>query len=104
MTQLPMPVVCECGFSTMDATKAAQHAETHLNTQIVVRAAETLGLGQHGWVAAFTRPTNGKTYYRQFHYKADAEKLRQEAIQNFQSLGQVLGHYGSKYWTELEED
>lgn len=27
--KLPMPVVCECGFSTMDAKKAVDHARMH---------------------------------------------------------------------------
>ena len=27
--KLPMPVVCECGFSTMDAKRAVEHAKLH---------------------------------------------------------------------------
>jgi len=27
--KLPMPVICECGFSTMDAKTAVEHAKTH---------------------------------------------------------------------------
>jgi len=32
MTQLIMPVVCECGFNTMDSSKAYQHASDN-NTE-----------------------------------------------------------------------
>ena len=27
--KLPMPVICECGFATMDAKKAVKHAQQH---------------------------------------------------------------------------
>ena len=27
--KLPMPVICKCGFATMDAKKAIQHAQQH---------------------------------------------------------------------------
>ncbi len=33
MTKLPMPVICECGFSTMDAKKAYNHAMKHLQVE-----------------------------------------------------------------------
>ncbi len=29
MDKLSMPVICECGFSTMDAKKAVEHANKH---------------------------------------------------------------------------
>ena len=27
--KLPMPVICECGFTTMDAKRAIEHANHH---------------------------------------------------------------------------
>ena len=29
MVKLPQPVVCKCGFSTMDAQEAVRHADKH---------------------------------------------------------------------------
>jgi len=29
MVKLPMPVVCDCGFATMDAKRAVEHAMKH---------------------------------------------------------------------------
>jgi len=29
MNKLPMPVICECGFNTMDAKEAVKHTEKH---------------------------------------------------------------------------
>jgi hypothetical protein len=73
--------------------------QTHiLEGRVVVRAAEALGLGRQGWVTAFTMPNTNEVYYRPFYYKKDAEKLRQEVIQHYSSLSEVLGHYGIHFW------
>ena len=74
-----------------------------LEVEVVVRGAESLGIKRGHWVTAFSLPTTGEIWYREFYYKADAEKLRQEIIQHFHSLEWVLEHYGAKYWTKLQE-
>jgi DNA-directed RNA polymerase subunit RPC12/RpoP len=35
--KLPMPVICECGFSTMDAGEAVRHALRHEKTYLCLR-------------------------------------------------------------------
>lgn len=34
--KLTMPVVCECGFATMDAKEAVEHARQHESKEILV--------------------------------------------------------------------
>jgi len=105
MTNPPMPIVCSCGFSTMDATKAVEHADKHkkFESLIVVRGAESLGLKSKLWALAFTLPSTGHTWYREFYYKADAEKLRQELLQRYLSREAILDHYGAHFFQELDE-
>lgn len=40
--KLPMPVICECGFSTMDAGKAVEHAREHSAMDRISRIKELL--------------------------------------------------------------
>ena len=35
MGKLPMPVICECGFSTMDAKRAVEHANKHKGDNVI---------------------------------------------------------------------
>ncbi len=39
---LPMPVICECGYSTMDATEAYRHAMKHQREEEDRRIAENM--------------------------------------------------------------
>jgi 4-hydroxyphenylpyruvate dioxygenase-like putative hemolysin len=50
---LPMPVICECGFNTMDAQKAVEHAREHEENQTLTAEnvqvnLKTLYIALHG--------------------------------------------------------
>ncbi len=48
--KLPIPVICECGFVTLDAKKAVEHAEKH----------EREGKSQELQVSYFPKVEEGK--------------------------------------------
>jgi hypothetical protein len=37
MTKLSIPLICECGFSTMDAKEAYDHAMTHHDSEMHIK-------------------------------------------------------------------
>jgi hypothetical protein len=37
MTKLSIPLICECGFSTMDAKEAFDHAMTHHDSEMHIK-------------------------------------------------------------------
>lgn len=34
--KLPIPVICECGFATMDAKKAIEHTKEHERKEVLI--------------------------------------------------------------------
>lgn len=72
---------------------------------LTVRVLNSKGLGVEGrWSAVISSVNSGETWYRAFHYKADAEYLLLEILKmpRMTTLHRVLDYYGIHYWTPLK--
>lgn len=74
-----------------------------LDHKVKVLSARGLGIKLGKWVTIIPDPRVEDAWCRVFHYKADAEQLRSEIVRQFKTVDQVIGHYGTHYWTRLEE-